>query len=47
MGFCSLIFPAGRNKSPFLSDEFTGLVETLHKSVCDVIPVSSNDACVH
>lgn len=35
------MFPTDRHKSSFsMSDEFIGLVDTLHKSVCGSTPVS-------
>lgn len=44
--FC-FIFPAERKKSSFImSDEFVGLVVTLHKSVCGSDPVSFSEVCV-
>lgn len=41
------MFPTERHKSSFsMSDEFIGLVDTLHKSVCGSVPVSFIDVCV-
>ena len=41
------MFPTDRHKSSFsMSDEFIGLVDTLHKSVCGSAPVSFQVVCV-
>lgn len=46
MWLCCSMFPTERHKSSFsMSDEFIGLVDTLHKSVCGSVPVSFIDVC--